>query len=280
MATLDHRHLPPYLTDRLLARVLPAEVAEAVTRQEESCDDCRERLIQARRAEAAYLTRHPPERRVRELLRVKGEHHRRRRLVLAWGLPMVSAAALAAVARSVLTRAGTPPVSPERSEEGPRSTTREAPSLGFSVRRADIPGASRPGRSGETLRAGDVVELHLDAGPFRGAHVFVVDTSGEGQPLLDWSPSGGGGAPTLVLDDSPGPQRIVVLFHDLPDPAIELPPLREAIARTHAGSTAQLEAVVNLVPPDGRQIVTRSILIRKETPPPAPAAFDATIAPD
>ena len=63
---------------------------------------------------------------------------------------------------------------------------------------------------------------------------------------------------------------MVVLFHDLPEPALELPRLREAIARTYTGSGgAPWRAPTrSLRPPDGREIVTGSILIRKEPPGP------------
>jgi hypothetical protein len=265
MATLDHRHLPPYLTDRLLAGVLPPEVAAAVSRQERTCDDCRERLDQARRAMEAYLSRHPPERRARELLGLASDGRARRR-ALGWVLPVVSAAT--AVALFVLTRGELRPVAPERSSEGMVAKGGD-PSLSFTVHRPGSPGP-RPGRSGEALRPGDTVELHLRAGRFRGAHVFSVDDSGQPEPLFAWSPGGAGAPPAMVLGAAPEPERIVVLFHDLPDPATELPRLREAIARTYTGPgargvEAEAESKANIRPPDGREIVTGSILIRKET---------------
>ena len=146
MATLDHRHLPPYLTDRLLARVLPPEVAGAVTRQEQTCDDCRERLEQARRAEAAYLARHPPEQRVRELLQARTGRPRRGRRVLAWGLPLLSAAAAAGVL--VFKRAANPPVSPQEVLGGTEGSGQGSqpqllgPASGHALARAPVAAAS------------------------------------------------------------------------------------------------------------------------------------------
>ena len=146
-----------------------------------------------------------------------------------------------------------------------RTLAAAEPSVRFSVFRPGSPGP-RPGRSGEHLRAGDAVQLHLDAGRFRGAHVFSLDGEGQAQVLYDWSPATGSEPPAFVLDDGLEPEQVVVLFHDLPDPAIELPRLREAMARTYPGPGA--------VPPpprpaDGREVVTGAILIRKEGRPDA-----------
>jgi hypothetical protein len=143
----------------------------------------------------------------------------------------------------------------------PPSGVDQAPALSFSVYRAGI--APRAGSSGDLLRAGDVLELHLQPGRFRAAHVFAVDGAGQARPLFDWSPSGGGPPPTWTLDDSPGPQQVVVLFHELPDPAAQLQRLREAIARTYAGAS-EVVAAAPWHPADGQRIVTGSILIRKE----------------
>ncbi len=260
MASLAHRHVPPYLIDRLLAGVLPAEVAAAVGRQQQGCDLCTERVALARQAQEAFLTRHPPPRRARELLSRFDRGRRRRRL--AWSLPAISVFGLALfIAGSGWQRVRGP---------GPSVAAPRAPSVGFSVFRPGSPGP-RPGVSGERLRRGDAVQLHLDAGRFRGAHVFSVDDLGRAEPLFDWSPSSGISPSSLVLDGALGSEQIVVLFHDLPDPAIELPRLREAVARARPGAE---RADPVLLPPDGREIVTGSILIRKESPP------DADVPPD
>ena len=277
MAGLDHRHVPPYLIDRLLAGVLPAEVAGAVDRQEQGCELCRERIADARTAGELFLERHPPERCARELQGRLSRARRRRRI--AWGVPALS---LLGVALFALGRA---PLQGPTGAPGPIGQVE--PSVSFSVYRPGSPGP-RPGQSGERLRGGDAVQLHLDAGRFRGAHVFSLDEQGQAQPLFDWTPSSGGQPPTLVLDDTQDAEQIVVLFHDLPDPAIELPRLREAMARAYPGlgragvqpafaggpQTGQPGWGGSLPPPDGREIVTGSILIRKER------SADAGILPD
>jgi hypothetical protein len=255
VASLEHRHVPPYLIDRLLAGVLPAEVAGAVERQEQGCDLCSGRIDDARRDLDVFLARHPPERRARELLWRRDRGQRRRRI--AWAVPALSVVgfALFAVSRAPLV------------ETAARRTLAAAePSVRFSVFRPGSPGP-RPGRSGEHLRAGDVVQLHLDAGRFRGAHVFSLDGEGRAEALYDWSPASGSDPPPFVLDDGREAEQIVVLFHELPDPAIELPRLREAMARTYPGPGAA--AVPPPRPADGREVVTGSILLRKEGPPDA-----------
>jgi DNA-directed RNA polymerase specialized sigma24 family protein len=248
----DHRHVPPYLIDRLLAGILPAEVAGAVGRQEQSCIVCRLRLAEARQEQTEFLARNPPARRARELLDQAARASRRRRL--AWSLPAVSALGLAVFS---LAR-GLPGSADER-----RASSPAQPSLRFTVERPGSPGP-RPGQSGERLRHGDAVKLHLDAGRFLGAHVFSLDEQGQVQPLFDWSPATGSAPPSLVLDDSPQSERIVVLFHDLPDPALELPRLREAIARAQPGLAGGEQDGPTVRPADGREIVTGSFLIRKE----------------
>jgi hypothetical protein len=253
VASLEHRHVPPYLIDRLLAGVLPAEVAGAVERQEQGCDLCSARIDDARRDQDVFLARHPPEDRARELLARQVRSRRRRRV--AWVVPTLSMAAITlfAVARGRLP------------ETAARSLAPALPSVRFSVYRPGSPGP-RPGHNGEHLRGGDAVQLHLDAGRFRGAHVFSLDGQRQPRVLFDWSPAAGGDPPTLVLDDAPGLEQIVVLFHDLPDPAIELPRLRDAMAGTPPGPGAPGSPPR---PADGREVVTGSILIRKEGPPDA-----------
>jgi hypothetical protein len=259
VASVDHRHVPPYLIDRLLVEVLPQEVAAAVGRQQQGCEVCRQRVEEAQQAHAEFIAQHPPDRCARELLARFDRARRRRRL--AWTFPALSVV----FGLFVLGRTR----QPETVGGAAQPSFGPEPSIGFSVFRPGSPG-SRPGQSGERLRAGDTVQLHLGVGHFTGAHVFSLDDQGRAEPLFDWSPSSGALPPSLVLDQTPESERIVVLFHDLPDPAVELPRLREAMASTYRGPGAPDPSVVSLRPRDGREIVTGSILIRKE-----PLASDA-----
>jgi hypothetical protein len=238
MAPVDHRHLPADLIDHLLAGALPSDEVAAVERAEQDCDLCRQRLAEARQAGALFLTRNPPPLRARELLdQVRG---RRRRRIFAWVVPALSAAALAIF---VLWR-------PALIVDDVIAKGGGGPALGFSVQRAGA--APRPGRSGEALRPGDTLQLQLQTGRFRAAHVFSLDAGGRARPLFDWSPDGPP-PPALVLDGTAAAERIVALFHDLP--ATELARLRKVIA---AGYT-DVEGAPAAPSP---AVVIRSILVR------------------
>ncbi len=198
MANLaDHRHLPAHTIDRMLAELCSADEAVAIQSSAEACADCRGRLESARQARESFLARHPPAVQARALLAEHGRRstswwHRR------WWVPVLSTAALAS---GVLLW-----VRPTAGPEGAReqiTAKGSAPTLGFSVRRAGRP-TPEPGADGQTLRAGDVLELSLVPGDYTDVHVFAVGGDGRPQPLLDWRP-GQGRPPTLTLDDQPGP---------------------------------------------------------------------------
>jgi hypothetical protein len=271
MSALAHRHLPPQITDRLVAALLPDRVADAARGLGQACEVCGARLQQAERAQADFLAAHPPRRCARELLALAGRKRRRQLLRLA----PTALAAGALLALSVSRDLGPEDLALARDVSGPNVALAGAvslvpaappaapasqPSLAFSVYRTGE--VAHPGRTGERLRAGDVLELQLQAGRFRAAHVFSLDARGRTRPLFDWSPTGGAPPPTIVVDDSPGPQRIVVLFHDLAGGAGQLGRLREAVARTYEG--AGDTAASPWHPPDAREIVTGSILIEKD----------------
>jgi hypothetical protein len=258
MATLDHRHLPADLIDRLLAGVLAPEAAAAASRAEQECDLCRQRLADARQAADLFLARHPPALRARELLDRAGRT--RRRHLIVWALPALSAAAAV-----MLVLRG--PLRPLPGPDDGILAKGGGPTLDFFVQQPGSAGP-RPGRSGEPLRPGDTVQPALQLGRFPGVHVFSLDARGRTQPLFDWSPAAGGPPPALVLDGEPGTERIVALFHDLPRPEEALPRLRQAIAARYSGPDSPgLEAEPGAPPPELGEVAVRSILIRKEAPP-------------
>jgi hypothetical protein len=285
MSTLAHRHLPPQITDRLLAALLPDQVADAARGLGRACEVCGQLLEQAERAQADFLARHPPDRCARDLLAratpmvPPARVSRRSTLIRLAPAALAAAAALVMIAVSRDLAPEDMAVTPEAQIGGHLAIAADLPvlasaaaagptgdpSVGFSVYRAGAP--VRPGSNGESLRPGDVLELHLQAGRFRAAHVFALDAAGNVRALFDWSPSGGGPPPTFTLDGHPGLQRIVVLFHELPDPLPQLARLRDAVARTYAGAVDTTEAAAPWRPVDGHEIVTGSILVRQEAAP-------------
>ena len=256
MATIDHRHLPADLIDRHLAGLLPPDVATSVEASERTCDVCGKRAAEARRAAAHFLARNPPPLRAGDLQDRFGRARRRRMIV--WAVPAFSAAALA-----LLVARPRPAPDDDIIAKGPA----QEPALDFSV---DRPGSTSalPGGSGGAFRASDALHLQLQPGRFHGVHVFSVDASGRTEPLFDWSPAAGAPPPTLVLDGAPGTERIVALFHDLLDPASELPRMREVLARDLTGPGGPgLEAEPRWQPPGVRDVAVRSIVVRKEITP-------------
>jgi hypothetical protein len=235
MADVEHRHLAVHWVDRLVAGLVPPDQATALEGQAQACADCRARLDEARRACDLFLTRNPPAERARALLaEVERPVLSGRRRWLFWA-PALSAACAILVVVAVTRR---PP-----DQRGAILEKGAGVSLGFSVKpRGAL--TLRPGTDGELLRSGDAIQLHLQAGPFEQARVLAVDPHGQAKPLFDWQ-SGAAPPPSLVLDDSPEPEKILVIFHN---------------------GDADLAAIERGGDP-GPEVAVRSILIRKTQAP-------------
>jgi hypothetical protein len=233
MADLEHRHVTAHSIDRHVAGLVSPDERAVFEKQE--CGVCRSRLDEARLARDRFLARNPPAERARALLSEAARPSRWPRR-WSWWVPVLSAGCALVVVLAVGKRGHDE--RPSVIDKGGGAT------VGFSVKprgEANL----RPGRDNESLRAGDAVQLHLQPGTFTQAHVFSIDEHGRPRTLFDWRSGVATDAlPSLVLDGSLRPERIVVVFHD---------------------GDVDLAAIERGEAP-GSRVTVRSILIQKAPP--------------
>jgi hypothetical protein len=177
------------------------------------CAACRERRAETQRMDSAFVREMFPRTLGRVRARLMGEQTRKGRWrPFGWGLGGV---ALAAVALALFVRAR-PPQPGSVQWDGIKGTP-APPGLTVFVKRGDQVSVLAPGKA---LRPGDAirfvarldrprfVELRVPNGAGGERTLFPVGTSAAwvepGQPL----PGG------FVVDESPGPERLILLFGD------------------------------------------------------------------
>lgn len=202
-------HLSSFLLDQLALGALSADVAAEAAAHLASCERCRADQAQAEEARARFTRDVMP----RTLPAIKGRLSPPRRR-LWWAL----APALAAACALVFVLRPRPPEEPEYSEKG-------APSLSVFAKHA---GQVQPVGDGAQLHPGDAVRFVLH--PSGLPYVIVASVDGKGDATVyhpfggdrsaEVPPSGRVELPgSVVLDETPGPERVFALFSRAPLPA-------------------------------------------------------------
>lgn len=244
-------HVASHLIDRYLAGLLDEAESASLEGHVRSCAACRSRLEEARGARAAFLQANPPEIRARQLL-APGPRPAR----WGWLAPLVLAPALAALLLVLRPWEASREPQPEVLLKGGALVT-------FEVQRAGARSGWQ-GRSGDRLRAGDAIRIRVD--PPGPAHVTVlaVDHAGAVTRLMDVRAPGPTALPrSLVLDDAPEPEQILVVFSEAPVATEELQRMVQAAFRAASGRIEELR-VPHLHGGVGKIV---SFLVRKERSP-------------
>jgi hypothetical protein len=123
------------------------------------------------------------------------------------------------------------------------------PQLTMFVRRGD---AVRPVRDGDRLRAGDALRFRINPGA--ASYVVIASLDGSGRST-SYVPVGGAlsvavksgawwEAPgSIILDDTPGPERIFAIFSERPLPVAQVD---QALATVARGGVAAVRTTVRL----------------------------------
>lgn len=249
----ERDHLPNQLIDRLLAEAASEPEQTRVAEHLESCPQCAAKLRQAEEAREAFLQRNPPELRVSQLLEKPPSHRARRLLVPAF-------AATAALAVVIIVWISRP-----SGDQRPEILTKGSAPVSFSVHRAST-GEIWEGESGDTFRPGDAVQLKVDP-PADMTHlsVFSMDYLGKPTHLLSLRASGPRSLPhSLILDDSPDPERIFVVFSKAP---IGQKIVGQSAARAFEIVGGDIKSLESFEIRTDSDAIVRSILIKKEKPP-------------
>ncbi len=224
--------MTPHLSTLALHRLRYGEITgderDKAAAHLDGCSRCQARLAVQERERAAFVLQPVPAPLRRTVLRRVTEHGFVRVLV---PLALAAAAAIAIAVALPALREGEP------SQEGNRILYRGIlPDIEVWVDEGSGP---RPHRTGESLAAGDRVQLRYDA--HGAAHVALAgrDSSGIVEIYTLAAPSGTGllTAPfALELDDSPGEQELFVVTSDEP---LDEGRVQEALAGEVLGVTVR-----------------------------------------
>ncbi len=234
-------HLSVFVLGRFAQGALPSAERQEAEVHLATCAACQALLAEVNalreRFSTSVLERTLPEVRRRA---------RRRRRLWAWALSMPLVFATGAASVLLL-----------RSDREPEFGFKGAPRLQIFVRRGekalDVP-------SGSTLHAGEQVRMSIDPAGYGYLLVGGVDASGKASIYVPFEgtrsvpisqPTTFPATGSLVLDETPGPERIFALLSRSP---IEADPVRAALREVGRAGPAAIRATERLPLPAGAQV--------------------------
>jgi len=252
------KHLPQHSLERMLADLLRPEEKELFRKHLGQCPACAARLAEARAARESFLSTNPPDIRARQLLARQVEAPRRRFFLVP---ALAAAASLLLLGLLALWRV-LPAV-----EDGPPDILTKGGLLTFQVQRVGSK-ALEQGLSGDAFAAGDHLQIrvHPPAGRHRVA-VFSMDQTGRLSHLMDLEARRAMPLPSsLVVDDSPAPERVFVVFSRDP---LETELVRQSAARAFLAAGGKIEPLDSFPIEGVEGTSVGSLLIRKKYSSPA-----------
>lgn len=234
--TRDARHPPALSLERYAFDPPGTHRDTPLERHVLGCDGCREtvRVFQAERR--AYLLLHPAQRALASVTTS------RRPLVARWWLSLGSGLAAAALAVLLIWVRGTADVTDPVRLKG------KAPSLEVHVSRGGAP--ATPWEPSRPVEPGDLLKFRVT--PPADGYVVLLDVDARGAVEAWYGDDGGvrvkGGEATLLpgtiaLDETPGPERLVLVFSEAP---ADVAALRAEVAQAFAdGGGVQHMAVAH-----------------------------------
>ncbi len=206
-------HLTIYLLDRYASELLGGEERRQAEEHASQCASCAERLRVVLAARSTFLAQHPPEQVVNRLL-AEGAPRRAR-----WLWPWLTAPLAATAIALWVTWAALPGPRDER----PAVLGKGGVELYVAAHRPRS-GASWAPRSGEPLRAGDVLRVTLATGALPHAAVYACASDGKATAIYRSSSPGPQALPeALVLDDDLESMLLLAVFSErvVPDEDVQ-----------------------------------------------------------
>jgi anti-sigma factor RsiW len=234
-------HLSIFALGRFAHGASPPKERQGAEEHLSACPACQARLAEVNESRERF-SRGVFERTLPEVRR----RDQRRRRLWAWAvsMPLVLAAGVA----SVLVM---------RQDREPDFGFKGAPTLQIFVRRGEKAVDVAPGSA---LHAGDQLRLAIDPSGYRYLLVGSVDASGKASIYVPFEgsrsvpisqPTTFPASGSLVLDDTPGPERLFALLSRSP---IDADPVLAALRELGRGGPAAIRATQRLPLPAGAQV--------------------------